>query len=118
MHAAVGPVIENPGIAYAWAKRGVHRFVWHEAVRLGPAGARICSVSPGIIDTPQGEQEARAHPIMQQLVEQTPLRRKGHADDVAAVVAFALSDKAGFLNGIDLLVDGGCYAAVRTRAGY
>jgi hypothetical protein len=37
---------------------------------------------------------------------------------VAAVVAFALSDKAGFVNGIDLLVDGGCYAAVRTQTGY
>lgn len=115
MYAAVGPTIEDPAMAYAWAKRGVHRFVWHEAVRLGPVGARICSVSPGIIDTPQGAQEAEAHPIMQLLVEQTPLQRMGRAEDVAAVVAFVLSDRAGFLNGIDLLIDGGCFAAVRTQ---
>lgn len=115
IRAAVGPTVEDPGIAYAWAKRGVHRFVWREALRLGPVGARICSVSPGIIDTPQGAQEAEAHPMMQLLVEQTPLHRMGRADEVAAVVAFALSDRAGFLNGIDLLVDGGCLAALRTQ---
>ncbi|WP_330252797.1 SDR family oxidoreductase [Nocardia sp. NBC_00565] len=117
IRAAVGPDIEDTGMAYTLAKLGVHRFVWQEAVRLGPAGARICSVSPGVIDTPQGEQEAEAHPIMARLVEQTPLRRKGHAEEVATVVAFALSDRAGFLNGIDLLVDGGCYAALRTQTG-
>src|SRR3546814_2351795 len=44
--------------AYSWAKRGVQRFVRQEAMRLGPVGARICSISPGIIDTPQGRQEA------------------------------------------------------------
>ncbi|MGB9225947.1 SDR family oxidoreductase [Mycobacterium sp.] len=115
IYAAVGPTIEDPAIAYAWAKRGVHRLVWQEAVRLGPAGARVCSVCPGIIDTPQGAQEAEAHPIMQLLVERTPLQRMGLAEDIAAVVAFVLSDRAGFLNGIDLLVDGGCFAAIRTH---
>ncbi|MCZ1003757.1 SDR family oxidoreductase [Streptomyces mirabilis] len=47
VHEAVGPGIEDTGIAYAWAKRGVHRFVQREAVRIGPLGARVCSVSPG-----------------------------------------------------------------------
>lgn len=113
IHEVLGPDIEAPGLAYSWAKRGVQRFVWQEAVRLGPAGGRICSVSPGIIDTPQGRQEAEAHPSMDALVQRTPLRRRGRAEDVAAVVAFALSDRAGFLNGIDLLVDGGVCAALR-----
>jgi len=58
---AVGPSIEDSGHAYAWAKRGVHRFVRREAIRLGPAGARVCSVSPGIIDTPQGRQLPDRH---------------------------------------------------------
>ncbi len=116
IHDVCGPDIEDTGLAYTLAKLGVHRFVWQEAVRLGPAGGRICSVSPGIIDTPQGEQEADAQPVMAQLVEQTPLRRKGQAEDVADVVVFALSDRARFLNGIDLLVDGGCYAAIRAQS--
>jgi NAD(P)-dependent dehydrogenase (short-subunit alcohol dehydrogenase family) len=93
LRAAVGQDVENPGLAYAWAKLGVQRFVRQEAVRLGPAGARICSVSPGVIDTPQGRQEAASHPTMDRLVSQTPLRRQGHPDEVAAVVAFLLADR-------------------------
>jgi NAD(P)-dependent dehydrogenase (short-subunit alcohol dehydrogenase family) len=109
---AVGPAIEDPGIAYSWAKRGVHRFVQQEAVRLGPVGARVCSVSPGVIDTPQGQQEAAEHASMGVLVQRTPLGRVGQADEVAAVVAFMLSDEASFLTGIDVLVDGGVCAAL------
>jgi len=110
---AVGPSLEDPGIAYSWAKYGVQRFVQQEAVRLGPLGARVCSVSPGIIDTPQGRQEEASHPSMAALVERTPLCRKGRSEELAAVVAFILSDDASFLTGIDILVDGGVLAAVR-----
>jgi NAD(P)-dependent dehydrogenase (short-subunit alcohol dehydrogenase family) len=113
VHGLLGPAVENTGLAYAWAKHGVHRFVRQEAVRLGPVGARVCSVSPGIIDTPQGQQEAAGHPSMERLVRQTPLGRTGRAEDVAAVVGFVLSAEAAFLSGIDILVDGGLCAAVR-----
>jgi NAD(P)-dependent dehydrogenase (short-subunit alcohol dehydrogenase family) len=117
IHDALGPAIEDTGMAYAWAKRGVQRFVLQEAVRLGPVGARICSVSPGIIDTPQGRQEAASHPVMHALVQQTPLGRVGRAEELAAVVAFVLSDQASFLTGTDILVDGGICAAVLGPSG-
>jgi NAD(P)-dependent dehydrogenase (short-subunit alcohol dehydrogenase family) len=116
LREALGPVVEKPGVAYGWAKRGVHRFVEQEAVRLGPSGARICSVSPGMIDTPQGRQEAAEQPSIAALIQRTPLGRTGIADEVADVVAFALSDRASFLNGVDLLVDGGVMAAMRVAA--
>ncbi len=112
IHQSVGPRIEHPGAAYAIAKLGVKQFVQREAVRLGPLGGRICSVSPGLIDTPQGRQEAADNPRMGGWVEQTPVGRLGRADEVAAVATFALSDEASFLNGVDLLVDGGVCAAV------
>lgn len=112
LHDALGPAVEDSGLAYAWAKRGVQRFARREAVRVGPLGGRVCSVSPGNIDTPQGRQEAQNQPFMQELLRRTPLARFGEADEVAAVVAFMLSDDASFLTGVDVLVDGGVCAAI------
>ncbi|MFI7667555.1 SDR family oxidoreductase [Nocardia sp. NPDC049526] len=117
LRETLGASVEDAGIAYSWAKCGVHRFVRQEVMRLGPVGARICSVSPGIVATPQGKQEAEAHPMTGKLVGGTPLRRMGKSGEVAALVAFARSDQANFRNGIDLLVDGGAYAAVQVVAG-
>jgi NAD(P)-dependent dehydrogenase (short-subunit alcohol dehydrogenase family) len=107
-----GPEVEDPGMAYMWAKRGVQRLVRREAVRFGKVGGRICSVSPGIIDTPMGRREAAARPTNDLLVQYTPLGREGRPEEVAAVAAFLLSDDAGFINGIDVLVDGGVVAAI------
>jgi NAD(P)-dependent dehydrogenase (short-subunit alcohol dehydrogenase family) len=113
LHEAVGPSIEDYGMGYVWSKRGVQRLVQREAVRLGRLGARVCSVSPGIIDTPMGRQEADAQPTSDLLVQLTPLGREGRPEEVAAAVAFLLSDEASFVNGIDVPVDGGVVTALQ-----
>jgi NAD(P)-dependent dehydrogenase (short-subunit alcohol dehydrogenase family) len=113
LHEVVGPELEDPGMAYTWSKRGVHRLVRREAVRFGQVGARLCSVTPGMIDTPMGRQEAEARDTSAMLVDMTPNRREGSPEEVAAGAVFLLSDEASFINGIDLPVDGGLVAAIR-----
>jgi NAD(P)-dependent dehydrogenase (short-subunit alcohol dehydrogenase family) len=114
LREAVGPSLEDPGMAYTWAKRGVHRLVRREALPFGRAGARICSVTPGIIDTEMGRQEAEAHEVMAMIVKGSPFGREGRPEEVAAGVAFLLSDEASYVTGVDLTVDGGAVSALRT----
>lgn len=111
MREVLGAAIDIPAAASTWANRGIHRFVRRESVRLGAVGARICSVSRGVIDVPATQLEAAEFPNIDRIVRATPLGRMGHAEEVAAVVTFALSEQASFLNGVDLLVDGGACAA-------
>ena len=56
---ALGPAIEDSGQAYAWAKRGVHRFVRQEAIRLGPAGAGSAPCLPASSTRPRGSRRRR-----------------------------------------------------------
>lgn len=104
-------LITDPSLAYAWSKCGVQMEAARAAVRWGPRGGRVVSLSPGIIDTPMGRQEFERQPIMKTMVDNTPLGRLGMADELAAVAAFLLSDDASFISGTDVLVDGGEHAA-------
>jgi NAD(P)-dependent dehydrogenase (short-subunit alcohol dehydrogenase family) len=110
--ASLVPYAQNPGAAYSISKRGVHLLVKREAPAFGKRGARICSISPGIIDTPMARQEYAVEPAMKHMVDTSPLPRFGQPEEVAAVAVFLCSPAASFCSGIDVLVDGGSMAVV------
>lgn len=98
----------NPeGSAYSLSKRGIMLLCEVMSPAWGERGARIVSVSPGIIDTPQSRLEFESHPSMKNMVELTPLKRIGKPEEMAATFDFLLSEDASFITGVDIRVDGG-----------
>ena len=85
---AAGVDLEDGLGSYSWSKLGVIRMVRKYATPWGRRGARIMSLSPGIIETPMARSEAAANPIMEDLAKLTPAGRWAAADEVATVVEF------------------------------
>jgi NAD(P)-dependent dehydrogenase (short-subunit alcohol dehydrogenase family) len=109
LEAAAGPVATAPAGAYALSKWAVQRLVVACAPAWGRRGARLVSVSPGIVDTGMGREELAAHgDAMRAILAKTPIgQRMGRSEELAAVIAFLCSDAASFVSGVDWLVDGG-----------
>jgi NAD(P)-dependent dehydrogenase (short-subunit alcohol dehydrogenase family) len=99
--------VDNSAFAYQVSKRGVQRLVRRKAASWGRLGARILSLSPGINDTPMNRRDEAAHPIMQEIIANSPLGRRGTPEEVANVVSFLTSEGASYMTGSDVLVDGG-----------
>ena len=110
--------IEDPNFAYPIAKQANHIRVRAASAHWGRRGARINSISPGIISTPMGQQEL-ASPVgdgMRAMVTMSATGRLGTPEDIALATAFLLGPDASFITGTDLLVDGGVIAAVKAGA--
>lgn len=101
-------VHESSDIMYNFVKRGVQLLVHKNVERWGDKGARILSVSPGVIETPMALKAAEEHPERMEAIKQrTPLKRNGTPEDIADVVCFMAGNGARFITGTDILVDGG-----------
>lgn len=98
----------DSNMMYNFAKRGVLLLSQKYVNKWGEKGARIVTVSPGVIETKMALKAAAEHPErMEKIKKATPLGRNGKPEDVAHVVNFLTSDAAGFITGSDILVDGG-----------
>ena len=99
--------------AYQISKRGNSLRVMAEAVRWGKRGARVNTISPGIIMTPLAKDELsgpRGEGYWR-MIEVSAAGRAGTADEVATVAALLMGPDGGFITGSDFLMDGGVTAA-------
>lgn len=99
--------------SYALSKFALNRMCQARAWDWGQRRARILSLSPGLIATPMGMLEFKNQPLKYDLLAATPLQRQGGMLEIADAVEFLASDRASFISGIDLLVDGGLRAALK-----
>jgi 3-oxoacyl-[acyl-carrier protein] reductase len=90
---------------YAAAKAGVVGMTKVWARELGPKGIRVNAVAPGFIETPMTAKMPEK--IYATMIEKTPLRRAGQAQDVANAYLWLASEEASFVNGVVLRIDGG-----------
>lgn len=99
--------------AYQLAKRCNEKRVMAESVKWGEKGARINSISPGIIVTPLAIDEFNGPrgDFYKNMFARCPAGRPGTADEVANVAELLMSDKGAFITGADFLIDGGATAS-------
>ena len=99
--------------AYQVSKRANSLRVMAEAVRWGKRGARVNTISPGIVMTPLAKDELTGPrgEGYRRMIEGSPVGRAGTPDEVGAVAALLMGSDGGFITGSDFLMDGGVTAA-------
>ncbi|QGY31434.1 SDR family oxidoreductase [Pantoea cypripedii] len=107
--------IPNTLVAYMMAKRANHLRVQASAISWGEKGARVNSISPGVVVTPLAQHELNSEigDIYRAMVDASPVKRMAPPGEIAVAASFLLGPDAGFVTGSDLLIDGGVIAAMR-----
>ena len=106
--------ITNSGMAYAIAKRANIIRVQAASVQWGDRGARLNSLSPGIIMTPLALDELNSlgGEAYQRMIRASAAGRVGTPDEIGATAAFLMGRDGAFITGTDLLIDGGVIASI------
>jgi NAD(P)-dependent dehydrogenase (short-subunit alcohol dehydrogenase family) len=107
--------VTDPLHAYQLSKRGNSLRVMAEAVRWGRRGARINTISPGIVITPLARDELTGPrgAGYRRMLELSPVGRAATPDEVGSVGALLMGADGGFITGSDFLMDGGVTASYR-----
>lgn len=97
----------NSLVAYASSKWGVRGLTKVAAMELAHKGIRVNSVHPGGVDTIMSNHDGRARSELDKSYTNVPLQRVGAPEEVAAASLFLASDDSSYMNGAELVVDGG-----------
>ena len=101
------------GLAYAMSKRFVIYFTQKNVSRFAEKHCRILSISPGCYFTPMHQKLIDNQPeTAENQLELIPAGRWGHPHEMGALTAFLCSSGAGYINGVDILADGGQNAGI------
>jgi 3-oxoacyl-[acyl-carrier protein] reductase len=95
------------GIHYAASKAGQNAMVLNLAKELGPLGINVNAIAPRVIQTEILDHLYPDEKSREKLINQIPIRRIGQPEDIAYMASFLASDKASYINGQILLLDGG-----------
>lgn len=107
-------VAGNSDMMYNFTKRGVLLLCEDNVMRFGNMGARIVTISPGIVFSPMVKQAWNDHPETMEIQRRmTPAGRYGVPEDIAEVAKFLISDAAEFITGTDIMVDGGVFSQIK-----